>query len=86
MILLTFVKKAHFIVFAAPKFALFVLQKGPNVTTETFKYLGESFVLSAFLSNFVVERSIDYEKNDCFVSSRGVCDDDGLGTGWTESR
>ena len=86
MILLTFEKKAHFIVFAAPKFAFSVLQKGPNVTTETFKYLGESFVLSAFLSNFVVERSIDYEKNDCFVGSRDVGCADGLGPGWTESR
>ena len=55
-------------------------------TLTNVEKLAESFVLSAFLSIFVVERSIDYEKNDCFVSSRNVGGDDGLGPGGTESR
>ena len=55
-------------------------------TLNNVEKLTESFALSAFLSIFVVERSIDYEKIVCFVSSRDVGDDDGLGTGGTESR
>ena len=50
------------------------------------KYLGDSFVLSAFLSIFVVENSIDYEKNNCIVGSRNIDCNDGLGSGGTESR